>query len=95
MDEGRSSPIEGLPVELLRIVLSALPDVTLLQAASLSCPLFYTAFLEAETSSTTHVLLNQVDVNVLPEAMAASESSWLRPHDTEPQSRKAIMDFVA
>lgn len=98
MDEGQESrpgPIEGLPVELVRMVLSALPDVISLQAAALSCPLFYTAFLEAEKSITTHVLLNHVDANVLPEAIAATES-WLRPHDTasQSQSRKAIMDFV-
>ncbi|TGJ83304.1 hypothetical protein E0Z10_g5440 [Xylaria hypoxylon] len=97
MDQGqesRPSPIEGLPVELVRMILSALPDVVSLQAATLSCPLFYAAFIEAEASITTYVLLNQVDISVLPEAIAASDSSWLHPHDTEPQSRKAITDFV-
>ncbi|KAJ2988039.1 hypothetical protein NUW58_g4185 [Xylaria curta] len=95
--EPQPGPIEGLPVELVRMILSALPDVVSLQAAALSCPLFYTAFLDAETSIATNVLLNQVDASVLPEAIAASESSWLRPHDTVPrrQTRKVITDFVA
>ncbi|KAI0000079.1 hypothetical protein F4779DRAFT_635724 [Xylariaceae sp. FL0662B] len=92
--EVRSSPIEGLPVELVRAILSELPDVESLQAAVLSCPLFYCAFLQAETAITAQVLLNQIDVSVLPEAVAASESSSLRPHDTKPESREAIVTFA-
>lgn len=91
----RPGPIAGLPVELVRIILSSLPDVASLQPAALSCPLFYRVFLEAETSITTQVLLNQIDISVLPEAMAASESLRLRVHGTDPKSRQAIMDFVA
>lgn len=89
-----SSRIEGLPLELVQIVLSALPDVSSLQAAVLSCPLFYRSFMRAERAIVTQVLSNQVDISVLPEAIAASESSWLRPHDTDPKSRAAIVDFV-
>ncbi|KAK8855987.1 zinc finger domain protein [Apiospora arundinis] len=37
----RPSPVEGLSVELVRLVLSALPNVASLQATVLSCPLFY------------------------------------------------------
>lgn len=92
--EFRPSPTEGLSVELVRMILSAVPDVASLQAAALSCPLFYRAFLEAETAITAQVLLNQIDVSVLPEAMAASESSSLRPHDTEPKNGEVIVDFV-
>jgi hypothetical protein len=92
--EFRPSPIEGLPVELVQMILSAVPDVTSLRAGALSCPLLYHAFLEKESAITAQVLLNQVDVSVLPEAMAASESSWLRPHDTEPKNRRVIVDFI-
>lgn len=89
------SPIEKLSIELVRMVLSAIPDVASLREAALSCPLFYRAFFDAETAITTQVLLNQIDASVLPEATAASESSSLRPHDPEPQSRQDIFDFVA
>lgn len=105
MDEGqgsRSQPIERLPVkiawierlpvELVCMVLSALPDVMSLQAAVLSCPLFYTAFLPSETSITTSVLLNQVDIRVLPDAIAALESSLLQPSDIE--NHYPILNFL-
>ncbi|KAK7953507.1 hypothetical protein PG988_014201 [Apiospora saccharicola] len=81
MDETRNSrpsPVEGLSVELVRLVLSAIPDVASLRATILSCPLFYSAFLEAEGTITTRVLLGQIDASVLPEAIAALESSRLR-----------------
>ena len=61
----------------------------------MSCPLFYRAFVEAETAITTEVLLNQIDVNVLPEAIGASASARLRPHDTDPKFREAIVDFAS
>ncbi|KAI8635657.1 hypothetical protein F5Y19DRAFT_482857 [Xylariaceae sp. FL1651] len=98
MDEDqkpRPSPIEGLSVELVRMILSALPDVTSLQSAVLSCPLLYCAFSKADGAIVADVLLNQVDVSVLPEVIAASESSRLHLHDTEPQSREAIDHSVA
>lgn len=92
--ELRASPIEGLPVELLQAILSHLPDIPSLQAAVVSCPLFYHAFVEVEMVTATQLLLKQIDESVLPDAMAAAESSQLRPHDTEPESREAIVDFV-
>ncbi|KAI8948488.1 hypothetical protein F4801DRAFT_556711 [Xylaria longipes] len=93
--EFRPSPIKELPVELLRMILGVLPDVPSLHAAVLSCSMFYRAFLEAETSITTQVLLNQIDVDVVAEATIASKSALLRPHDPDPKSREAILDFVA
>lgn len=93
--ETQPSPIEGLPVELVRMLLSHLPDVASLQAAALSCPLFFYAFLKAEGTITTQVLLNHIDISVLPEAMIATESSLLRPHDPEPEGREAILEFVS
>lgn len=77
------------------MILEALPDVASLQAAVLSCPLFYRAFLEAETSITTHVLLHQIDISVLPEAIAAAKSSRLNPHGTDLKTRRVISEFVA
>ncbi|KAI1311828.1 hypothetical protein F5Y03DRAFT_342503 [Xylaria venustula] len=93
LDE-QSSPIERLPLELLQMILSALPDVVLLQTAVLSCPLFYRSFLEAESAIVTQVLFNQLDMTLLPEAIATAESACLRPHDTDPKSREAIIEFV-
>lgn len=78
----RASPAEGLSAELVRMVLSAAPDVESLRAAVVSCPLFYRAFLEAEASVTEQVLLNQIDASVLPDARLAFES------------REGIVDFT-
>lgn len=50
------SPIEKLSVELVQMILSALPDIASLQKAVSSCPLFYRAFLGVENSITTHLL---------------------------------------
>ncbi|KAK7935315.1 hypothetical protein PG985_000810 [Apiospora marii] len=77
----RPSPVEGLSVELVRLVLSALPNVASLRATVLSCPIFYSAFIGAEVAITTRVLLGQIDASVLPEAIAALESSRLRRND--------------
>lgn len=68
------SHLERLSVELLRIILCTLPDVATLHSAVLSCPTFHFAFQKAESSITTKVLLNQVDVDLLPDAVAALES---------------------
>ncbi|KAK8065480.1 hypothetical protein PG997_012227 [Apiospora hydei] len=98
MDEARDtrpSTLEGLPVELVRLVLAGLPDVASLQATVLSCPLFYGAFQEAEAAIATQVLLNQMDASVLPEAMAAAESTRLRLHpDAEPLAEMAVAGFM-
>ena len=93
--EPRPSPVEWLPVEIARMILSALPDVASLRDAVLSSRLFYQAFLAVKMSIKTTVLKNQIDVSVLTEAMAAVASSLLNPHDTRPKSREAIFDFDA
>ncbi|KAI1288285.1 hypothetical protein F5Y03DRAFT_404932 [Xylaria venustula] len=71
------SSMERMPIELVRMILSSLSDVESLRAAVISCPVFYHAFRNAEKSITGDVLLNQIDVSVLPDAMAARESSEL------------------
>ncbi|KAI3323322.1 hypothetical protein HD806DRAFT_544087 [Xylariaceae sp. AK1471] len=92
--ESRPSPIGELPVELVRSVLSALPDITSLKTAVLSCPLFYYTFLEAETTITMQVLLNEIGISVLPEAIAAYESSRVRSVVSDPICPEAIVDFL-
>lgn len=72
------SPIETLSVELVRMILSALPDIATLQKTAISCPLFYHAFLEVEKFISTRIISSQVDHEVLPEAFAAIESSKAR-----------------
>lgn len=90
--------MKTLPVELVGVILLALPDVSSLQAAVISCPLLYHAFLEAEEAITAQVLSNQIDASVLPEAMAAFESSRLRTHETEAISggkrQVAFLDII-
>ncbi|KAI1131796.1 hypothetical protein F5Y10DRAFT_285304 [Nemania abortiva] len=99
MDEGqqsRPSLIERLPTELVCMVLSALPDVMSLQAAALSCPLFYSAFMGAKTSTTTAILLKQLDISVLPTAIAASESAeFSHTYNLGPQRLEAFEEFMA
>ncbi|KAK7967580.1 uncharacterized protein PG986_001857 [Apiospora aurea] len=98
MDETRDtrpSTLEGLPVELVRLVLAGLPDVASLRATVLSCPIFYGAFQEAEAAIVKQVLLNQMDASVLPEAMAAAESTRLRLHpDAEPLAEMTVAGFM-
>lgn len=76
--EFRLSPIERLPVELVLEILEAVPDPASLRAVVLSCPLFYNLFSKQESNITEQVLLNQIDIDVLPEAIAAVESSYIR-----------------
>ncbi|KAK5625957.1 hypothetical protein RRF57_001673 [Xylaria bambusicola] len=92
--ELRASLIQRLPVELVREILENLPDVSSLYTAIVSCSLFHSVFLDAEEAITTAVLLTQIDVDVIPEAIMAHESARLRPHDKDPQCREAILDFV-
>ncbi|KAI1109804.1 hypothetical protein F5Y14DRAFT_390502 [Nemania sp. NC0429] len=89
-----SHPINGLPAELLQMILEALPDVLSLHNAVLSCSLFYHTFSHVQSTVTTRVLLNQVNLDVLPEAIMAAESILLRPHDSDPTSYRTIMKFV-
>ncbi|KAI0192394.1 hypothetical protein EV127DRAFT_510670 [Xylaria flabelliformis] len=75
--ESRPSPFKRLPVELLQMILGHVPDIQSLYATILSCSSFYRAFEGIETTITTQLLLNLIDVSVLPEAMMAFESALL------------------
>lgn len=94
----RPSPIEALSVELVRMILSALPDIATLQKTVISCPLFYDAFLEVDRPISTQILLTRVDSDVLPEAIAALESSKarnIRSGTKDVDCREAVTEFVA
>ncbi|GAM86201.1 hypothetical protein ANO11243_042130 [Dothideomycetidae sp. 11243] len=71
----QTSPVASLSIELLQSVLSYLPDVTSLQAAATSCRAFHHAFQGAQGIIATLVLSNQIDISVLPEAIAADTSA--------------------
>lgn len=73
-DRDRCVVIEKLPVELIRMVLAAIPNVRSLFSAVMSCPLFYLSFIDVDSHITPQVLLNQIDRTVLPEALAALDS---------------------
>ena len=83
------SALERMPVEIRQQLLGLLPDLMSLRSAILTCSSFHQAFISAEVLLTTSVLKNQVDLEVLPEAVAALESSYLRPW-----TRERIQDFV-
>ncbi|KAF4420427.1 zinc finger domain-containing protein [Fusarium austroafricanum] len=90
MEGPRVSPVERLPVEITQKVLSTVTDLLSLRCAALSCPAFFYAFNDAENAITTRVLSTQVGFDLLPEAIAASESSQLPSHTEE-----EIQEFVA
>ncbi|KAF5532687.1 zinc finger domain-containing protein [Fusarium phyllophilum] len=90
MEGPRGSPVERLPVEITQKVLSTITDLLSLRCAALSCPAFFYAFNNAENAITTCVLSMQVGFDVLPEAIAASESSQLPSHTED-----KIQEFVA
>jgi hypothetical protein len=82
-----SPPFETLPLETRQAVMRALPDVESLKWLVLSCSSFYHAFRDAESLITIRVLLNEVHLDVLLEAVAVFESarngSWTRQEITD------------
>jgi hypothetical protein len=84
------SPFEMLPLEARQAVMCALPDVESLKWLVLACSSFYHDFRDAESFITTRVLLNEVHLDVLPEAVVVFESarngSW---------TRQGIIDFAS
>ena len=80
------SALECMPVELMQQLLGFLPD---LMSLKLTCSSIHKAFISAEHLITASVLKNQVDPEVLPEAVAALDSSYLRERTYE-----RICEFV-
>lgn len=74
------SPLERLPPEIIELILLEISDPQSLLAA-ISCMVFNPCFCEKSDSISAQVLRNHLGVDVLPEAVAAFESSRLRPHD--------------
>jgi hypothetical protein len=74
---------ESFSVELLRMILCALTDISTLHSAVLLCPTLYQAFWDAESSITTAVLCNQIGVNLLQHAVVAFAFSNLSSHLAE------------
>ena len=93
----RTRGVSKLPVELLRSILAALPDVDSLYASIRSSPLWYHAFTQDEATITSKVLLKKVDVEIMPELLSAVKSSSLRPPPREPgsQSQWAPTYYIA
>ena len=83
------SALELMPVELRQQLLRSLPDLMSLRSTVLTCSSFYQTFTNAEVFITTSVITNQVHSDVLPEAVAAVESSRLSPLTLE-----SIRDFL-
>lgn len=94
MEASSLSSMECLPVELLREIMAAISDIASLKMAVLSCPALYRAFSGDENAITKHVLENRFGIDTLPEAVAALDSSTLRPDSTDPWAREEIVYFV-
>lgn len=82
------SALEVMPVESRQEILRFLPDIMSLRSTVLTCSSFHQAFISAEVSIKTSVLENEVQ-EVLAEAVAALESSYLQPW-----TRESIQKFV-
>lgn len=65
------STLERMPMELRQQLLRSLPDLMSLRSTILTCQSFYQAFINAQVFITTSIVTNQVDSDVLPEAVAA------------------------
>ena len=87
--EGRPS-LSTLPVELVIAILGSSRDIQSLSATVLSCGHIYRIFLEAQHQVISKVLFREVDVEVIPEAIAAFESSRLRTAWT----RASLLEFI-
>jgi hypothetical protein len=67
-----------------------LPDVESLKWLVLACSSFYLAFRDPESLITIRVLLNEVQLDVLPKAVAVLESEGNRSW-----TRQGIIDFAS
>ncbi|KAM5349457.1 hypothetical protein ACJ41O_005962 [Fusarium nematophilum] len=71
--------MQRLPLEISKLILSELDDFSSLPSSILSCHALHSAFTSDPSGIATQVLVNQVGIYILPEAIAAFESSRLRP----------------
>ena len=71
--------LEQLPLEAKQAILSSLTDIASLKATALTCSSFYYALKNAEQLIITEVLFNEIDIDVLPEAIVAGKvKTWTR-----------------
>ncbi|MCJ1382882.1 hypothetical protein MMC17_005995 [Xylographa soralifera] len=82
--------VKSFPIELLQLILCALPDAVTLRAVVLSHPSFYRAFSAAKDLIPLQVLLNQIPLDLLPDALVVLRSSQLKPW-----SRERVQEFLA
>ena len=66
--------LEQLPLELIQLILTELPDVSNLKSAALTGPCLYYAFMGAEVLITKEVLLRQIHTDLLHDALAEISS---------------------
>lgn len=86
--------IARLPVELVRQILSAIPDVQTLRSAVRSSRVFYRSFIDAESAITKAVLFNKVIQHLLPELLVAYRSSLPLDSTDSTLNRKAFRHLV-
>ncbi|KAK0387914.1 hypothetical protein NLU13_4159 [Sarocladium strictum] len=93
--EPQRSFVHTLPLELVCLILSAIPDPESLFSVILSCNYFYQAFNHAESTIVHHVMMNQIGPDNLPEAITAFRSAELPPPDFEnEQTAVAFSEFL-
>ena len=83
------SALERISIELKQQILCDLSDITSLRSAILTCSSLYHAFVDAKVLITTHVVASHIGPEVLPEAIAALQSSRLQP-----RTRQNAQEFV-
>lgn len=85
--------MEELPLELVQRVFAHL-DLASIRNAALSCHTFLNAFKSAETVITSEVLLRQIDLSVLPEAILV-EKSWKLGKPSAAQAIQFAQDHLS
>ena len=83
--------LDTLPVELVLVILGSCSDIQSLAATALSCITIYQIFLERQAELVPLVLFRDMDDELMPEAIAALESSRSKSTWTRP----AILNFIA
>lgn len=85
----QQSAFEKLPTELIQDILGSLSDIQSLIAITCSCPTFYKVSVEAQSQIIPQILSQELDVELLPEAILVLQSS--RSESTWTQS--AVFEF--
>ncbi|CAM1502468.1 Fc.00g044520.m01.CDS01 [Cosmosporella sp. VM-42] len=93
--ERTGTPFEGFPLDVWKLVLASLPNLSSLRNAVLTCRTFHAAFTEYHQPCVAQVLINEIGIDVVPEAIAVQHllNNPLDTTGTNSQRLVARQDF--